>query len=279
MLVSDMLANWPVIMPGDIMKTGFGFSLAIAVFISALACGSSEGQSHLDIVGGSRVTATDPIIFSTVALVQPSGWQFCTGSLIDANHVITASHCLADFTDSTLYIAFGGIARSGYYTRARLRTASHYVVHENFDTAALDQDVASRPPNDIALITLSQSAPSGFLPVSMLKAADNLVVGEPLILAGFGLTKATAGSSGLLRRVDSKLHSIDQVAKEIEFGDSPGKGACMGDSGGPAFVKRGAKIVLVGITSRGSGNCDAGGIYTDVRQFQAWIGGKVAAAP
>ena len=45
----------------------------------------------------------------------------------------------------------------------------------------------------------------------------------------------------------------------------------MGDSGGPAFVTRAGKLVLVGVTSRGSGNCDGEGIYTDVRQFRAFI--------
>lgn len=254
-------------------------SLLSLIACAFSGCGSPQESSDLKIVGGIRVTAADVITKSTVALVQPDGRQFCTGSLIDARHVLTASHCLADYTDSKLYIAFGLVAQNGAYARARLRVASSYVVHEQFDTSALDQDVASRPPNDIALITLSQAAPAAYGPVGMLGQNDALSMGETLTLAGFGLTNAFFGTSGVLRKVESKLHAVSTIAKEIEFGDSPGRSACMGDSGGPAFVKRNDNLYLVGVTSRGSGSCNANGIYTDVRAFRNWISGRVAAAP
>ena len=64
--------------------------------------------------------------------------------------------------------------------------------------------------------------------------------------------------------------------KELEFGEKAYKSACMGDSGGPAFVRRNNKLVLVGVTSRGSSRCDSTGIYTDVRYFGDWISRQAA---
>ena len=113
----------------------------------------------------------------------------------------------------------------------------------------------------------------------MLSASDALTVGEPLSLAGFGLTRYDGQTTGTLYKVTTKLTAISTVAKELHFGGRPGHSACMGDSGGPAYVMRNNKLALVGVTSRGSSICDEKGIYTDSRQFRGWLSTQQAAAP
>lgn len=254
--------------------------LFASLVLAAQGCGRTETDiSETKIVGGVLVETADPITKSTVALIDPTGFPFCTGSLIDAKHVLTASHCLAEYDKDHLYVAFGVSAKNLSVTAANVREASYYQAHENFNTAAMDAETATQPPNDIGFITLSRPAPAGFAPVGVLHSNDQLVVGEKLTLAGFGLTFPFFGRSGVLRKVESKLHSVSTAAKEIEFGDSPGKSACNGDSGGPAFVTRNNTLMLVGITSRGPLFCNANGIYTDVRPFDTWIASKVAAHP
>ncbi len=249
-------------------------ALILTTSVILAGCGrpATDDASDTMIVGGTRVSPTDVIAKSTVALVTPDGWQFCTGSLVSPKTVVTASHCLEGYDESRLYVSFGTVAQEASFVSSRLRYATRTVMNPNFDTAAMDMDVATRAPNDIAVIVMNSAAPSGYTPVKMLKATDALHVGEALTLAGFGLTNATFGTSGVLRKVDVKLAKEATTAKEIEYDASNGgKSACMGDSGGPAFVKRDGKLVLVGVTSRGSGACNAEGIYTDVRQFRAWI--------
>jgi secreted trypsin-like serine protease len=245
--------------------------LTLSVILAACGKPAAKDPSETMIVGGSRVSTSDAIAKSTVALVMPDGWQFCTGSLVSAKIVVTASHCLEGYEENSLYVAFGTVAQNGSYASSRLRYATRAVMNPNFDTAAMDLDVATRAPNDIAILVLNAAAPAGYAPVKMLAASDALTVGETLTLAGFGLINAFYGTSGVLRKVDVKLAKVATAAKEIEYGPSGGKSACMGDSGGPAFVKRNGKLVLVGVTSRGAGTCDADGIYTDVRQFRGWI--------
>ena len=236
------------------------------------ACGASRPSvSDLKIVGGAKVAATDVIVKSTVALVSPQGDQFCTGSLIAAKYVVTASHCLDDLPWSQFYVAFGPTAKPGSFTASRLRSAIKAQMNEAYDREQMNADEASAPPNDIGLVTLSAVAPAGYAPIAMMGANDELRVGETLTLAGFGVTRATAQTSGILYKVNTDLTKVDDVAHEIHFGGHRGKSACMGDSGGPAFVTRNNKLVLVGITSRGSSICDEDGIYTDVRYQLRWI--------
>lgn len=270
-----MLRCWPL---GQSNYYAMGYAmrnkLAALVLGSALvtACGSQQDDSSdTKIVGGSKVAASDQIVKSTVALVSTSGKAFCTGSLVAPTIVVTASHCLVDYDEEKLVVAFGTVAKNGYYKNENLREAAKYFVHDEYNTTAMDEDAPSAAPNDIAMIHLKSAAPSAYSPVALLSSGDDVQVGETLTLAGFGLTRFIFGSSGVLRKVDTKVKTLFPDIKELEFGEKAYKSACMGDSGGPAFVKRNNKLVLVGVTSRGSGKCDSTGIYTDVRYFGGWI--------
>ena len=236
------------------------------------------GHRVQNIFGGTKVSNGDPIALATVALMQPDGWSFCSGTLIDRRHVVTAAHCLADYQEGELYVGFGtdvgsagNLVPGSSPTSILLRLASDYVINNGFDPSTAGQMHPSHAPHDIALLTLGEDAPTGYVPMPMLTAADALNIGEPLILAGFGLSDADGEGPGQLRQVTTTLVGVWPAAEEIEYGDTPGKSACNGDSGGPAYVTRGGTIKLVGVTSRGITGCGAGGIYTDVRSHQAWL--------
>lgn len=244
----------------------------LSVVLGLAGCGKqAEDTSDTAIVGGTAVSTSDAIVKSTVALVSPDGQAFCTGSLVAKRLVITASHCLDGYAESALYVAFGTKAKAGSYVFERLRVARAFAKHERYDTFAMDEEEASLPPNDIGLVALSEDAPVGYTPIKVLNTTDALRVGETLTLAGYGLTHFAFGSSGVLRKVDVKITVLASNVKEIHFGGVRGKSACMGDSGGPAFVVRGGKLALVGVTSRGSSTCSGEGIYTDARYFKSWI--------
>ncbi len=251
--------------------------LALAASLSTVvACGAREQASETKIVGGSLVTAADPVAKSTVSLLDAGGRAFCTGSLVDSQMVLTASHCLEGYpARRQMFVGFGLVA--GEMDAEHMIGVSSRFQHEEYNTSAMETEIPTEAPNDIAVLFLESAAPSDAQAVSMLTTATALRTGETLTLAGFGLTRASNGTSGTLRRVDVKLTSLYEASNEIEFGDSGGRSACMGDSGGPAFVKRNGRLALVGVTSRGSSTCDDKGIYTDIRFFEDWIAEKRSA--
>lgn len=215
------------------------------------SCGVEEENqptTKLRIIGGSIPSDGGLIERSTVALVSSSGQVFCTGTLIGSRAVVSAGHCLSGY-GGTLYIAFGRNASEFQYI-----SASSYRVHPNY-TGSFNKAV----PSDIASITLSQSAPSGYSPVSITSQPSSGTV----YLAGFGQT--ASGSSGQLYY---KAVSVQGNAGD-EFQVS--NGACYGDSGGPAYVYNGSTLSVAGATSRGAAGCSGSAIYTSVSYFSSWL--------
>jgi secreted trypsin-like serine protease len=242
--------------------------IAISIALLLTACGKqTPTNSNLDIVGGSSVTASDRISKITVSLIKSGTTKtFCTGTLIDRNFVLTAAHCLKDLPFEPA-VGLGIDAAS-----AKIVQTSGVIAHRDYDEYGSRHTVSDGPINDIGLVALKDALPEiDHLP-EVLSLSSDLTVGEDFVLAGFGITSAeTEEGSGVLRTVTTKIRELSETQKEIHFGGAAGKSACSGDSGGPAFVKRDGNLVLAGVTSRGSPDCDEEGTYTDVRYFKDWI--------
>lgn len=243
-------------------------SIAILLALAPLAsCGVQSSDSETKIVGGKPVKASSDIAKQTVSLVEPGdNMAFCTGTLIGKRHVITAAHCLVDLP-FTPAVGFGLRATTSTIIEVKLAKP-----HKDYSSDHPEGDDATSPINDIGLIELKEDAPGYAQVANVLTDANAVVTGEELVLAGFGVTDGRRGTgSGTLRTVSTKISNLSDARREIDFGGAPGRSACSGDSGGPAFVKRDGKLALVGVTSRGSFICDEEGIYTDIRYFQTWI--------
>ncbi len=215
----------------------------------------------------------------------------CTGSLIDRDIVLTAAHCLADPTTSQVVVLFG--LTDINLDRSLMIPAVRGVIHENFNN---QMDPHTEVWNDIALLKLNSAAPENFKLAQLppIVKASNLQIGSQLTLAGYGITnsvirKVVKDKRGRQRLVELQgqgagtLRVIDQInvvaitanESEITLDQTQNKGACHGDSGGPAFIKQNnGALVLVGVTSRGTeslGNCNEKSVYTGVAFHLNWI--------
>lgn len=258
------------------MKGKFA-SVLVGLVLSA--CGAATSESDVEIVGGSNVGAAqrDPRLFSTVALSNKEkiakGSSFCSGTLIAPRVVMTAAHCLVDENNKPLdtgevLVVFGNKVNAKAHTRKALRS----IAHPQYRARLAVEPSPQQAPNDIGLVFLDAPAPQGFAPVALASAAAPAL--QKLRLAGFGVTKSRyLNDTGSLRQVDVTVVDTQRIAQRI-ITEELGKGACAGDSGGPAYVQMGGRWAVAGVTSSGAeifGYCIGRNNFTDARQYAAWI--------
>lgn len=215
------------------------------------------------IVGGSIAGASDnpfQVALLTKSIANNARAQFCGGTLVKANVVVTAAHCSDFVTAGQVQVLTGTRNLDGTGTR---RNVTRIAIHPSWNSNTMDYDVA--------VWTLSTSATGS--PVATLASADR-AVGTGLLVTGWGRTSQNGSPSTVLRKAtvplvsttncnDSNSYRGGITARMICAGyDAGGVDSCQGDSGGP--LARGN--TLTGIVSWGNGCAQPNlfGVYTRV---------------
>lgn len=268
---------------------------SILVLLSSCAPGSfnlnsfqQSSSEESSIVGGKDSTTEYAERNGIVGIYDMEHGGLCTGNLIGDGLVLTAGHC-ANVDNPTKMIVFFGPdlhaieleVQQGNYDN--IRHVLKVVRHETYKS---NHGNDSKSSDDISLLRFQGSAAARFKAVALATSLQSalLKVGDSVSLAGYGLSvfkqdpksgqELVSQGVGLLRQVaDIKVLSMLPTLQEITLDQSKGHGACHGDSGGPAYVVDPAtrKTYLIGVTSRGSGNCDETATYTGVIGYSSWI--------
>ncbi|WP_108051037.1 trypsin-like serine protease [Bosea sp. 124] len=243
----------------------FAFILA-----TALVAGLSPA---LAVVGGTTSQDVRGARASTLR-VETSRGELCSGAAIAPELVLTAAHCL-----------MGGGSVSVVSLDPRFRARRHAVIavlpHPSFVPGTTPR---TQPGTDLAMLRLAAPLPADIQPVTL---GGGLWQGETVTMAGFGLSvednKKTARRLRETRLVNAGNYTTQntvKVAVDAEAkGESPGAGACRGDSGGPVLRGNAHSRDLVGIVSWSSGPLNSrarricGGFtaITPVSEHRSWI--------
>jgi secreted trypsin-like serine protease len=255
---------------------------------------ANEHSYEPKIIGGTAVAngkySFVAALLNTAYGHTPSNQQFCGGSLIDRDSVLTAAHCVTGprgvpVLPRPLRITVGRTVLNS--DQGQKSWVSRIFIHPRYNGGTSTYDAA----------VLKLSSPvSGIAPIKLASSKQNYLEksGRKASVAGWGSTTARPACRPSfappvfpyrMRQAQVPIVSdarADQLYQDIcRFRDlslpytprlmvaagGTGKDTCQGDSGGPLFVARPpGKYTQIGITSFGPG-CGARGypgVYAEV---------------
>jgi hypothetical protein len=274
------------------MATGWTrIGRTLALGCALLAAGLAAAPAHAadptpKIVGGGSVSIDDHPWQVSLDIVEGDEVFGCGGSIRDAQHVVTAAHCVID--DSGDYpVILPPYDFTVGYGSANLDTQSHVGVAAVTVDRRYERDLASAAYDDAVLTLTSPIAfgSPGHAPQAVQYATEQELedrFGDGGFVTGWG-TLSEGGdppADNNLRGAAVPLQGDPSCVDEYGAAYVPalmicaggtGTDTCQGDSGGPLTIDTdptsGVDRKLVGITSGGNGCGRAGvpGYYTWVQ--------------
>ncbi|MER7016185.1 serine protease [Saccharopolyspora sp. NPDC000359] len=251
-------------------------AIAVAA-LSAASVAQAQPAQPADvnpyIVGGEDADIADHPF--TVALVTPSGQQFCGGSLVAPDKVLTAAHCTDGSQPSDINVVSGRTVMSSQ--DGTVSKVTDVWVHPQYTDATQGYDVS----------VLTLEAPVQEAPIELAAADDpGYAPDSQATILGWGNTTEGGQQADHLQQATVPVTSDDTCSGAYQeySPDSMvcagvpegGIDACQGDSGGPLVVDN----KLIGVTSWGEGCARPGkpGVYARVGAYHDEIQEQIGSA-
>ncbi|MGH8792563.1 MAG: serine protease [Stackebrandtia sp.] len=258
---------------------GAGAVVGVGALVVAAASFTADADepgddAGVDVVGGEPAEEGQFPYMVALANADDPAFNFCGGSLIAEDVVLTAAHCLEGEEVGNLVVRHGSVDLESDEMTDYPAEALH--ISEEFDPDMLS--------HDWGLIKLAE--PVEDAEVVAVPDADEFDAGPEFDITGWGVT-TDGDPAALLQWATAPFVDDEQCATAFEAGeldpetmvcagdwDDGGVDTCQGDSGGPMvnYTSEGEPIVI-GITSWGYGCAEpqSPGVYSQVSAFAEGI--------
>jgi secreted trypsin-like serine protease len=228
----------------------------------------SLSASASALVGGAETARGTGAGRHIVMIISTRG-NFCTGTAIARDLVLTAAHCVA--SPATYRVLLADNKPPGLAVRS-------VAVHRRYNPKDY---VSGRVTADVALIKLDQPLPADVVPAALAPTRP-VAPGDSFVIAGYGATSYGSETGNGTPRAAALVATGKPGNMQIRLFDPAtrderaGLGACTGDSGGPAFVESAGKFSVIGVVSWSTGAASSAGCggltgVTPLTLYRGWI--------
>lgn len=268
------------------IRRGTKLALGLLAVLAVPACGSATEESDVAVSQGAIVNGTPaPAGFWPWQVdVSHYGNQWCGGSILTNEWVLTAAHCVDGVSPTALTLRAGLIDRDVPGAAVQTRNVQSILVHPAFSAVSLDNDVA------LIHVDAAWSFNANVQPIAIRSSEAPL--GTNAVVTGWGQTTSLSASSRMLLETTLPVVSNDacdsvgvgpttssMLCAGYPLGDH---GGCYGDSGGPLIAARPGFArgwEQIGVVSWGSGSCNSYTVFSRLSELHTWIAGVIGAAP
>ena len=281
-----------------------------AVLAVMLSAGVHAGDVNPYIINGSPTTDSElsgnyPTFTSLYFHDGSKFGNYCGGTIIDAQHVLTAAHCIYRDYEAMLHTwVVSGLADQTKYNNGGYQSARvEKIYYQSSYSPNLDPSKGLVLPDDIAILKLERPLSIGnyssYLNTTTNDVYANTRGADTFKAIGRGYTNHVANDKGqtVTRTTTNVVMQTSltfassgicsSTSKQLCF-DGPLSGSyknstCNGDSGGPVYWYDGFKYQQIGITSYGPGTCGDQdrpytSVFTEVYDYANWINNVVNGA-
>lgn len=217
---------------------------------------NAKSQRNIEIINGDVAPQDSALSESVVALfamyrnphdIVTDVWMpWCTAVILSKNTVLTAAHCVENLKAYDLKVSFSKktITKENQYNPdTRLENLEDGLEIRQVGSIFRDPHYIGDTSHDLAVLTLIEEIPQHAKAIQMLpseylvKSANETVFenqSRQVLVMGFGLiSEDPIVDTDVLRSIQLKA----TFQKNILITDQTNGGACIGDAGGPAFMK------------------------------------------